>query len=236
MIKVGAVGGDFLVNTQIASDQIEPAITGLANGGFVATWTDYSGTLGDTSVAGVKAQVVDTWGEKVGTEFRVNTQVDAAQFDPAVTKLHDGGFTIAWTDRSATLGDASATSIKAQVFSVTDTNQAPVITSDGGGAKAKLSVAEYATAVTTVRAADADAGTKLTYFIGGGADGDLFTINSVTGQLSFKSAPVFEAPGDAGANNIYDVIVSASDGAITDSQAIAVTVTNVALTAADFIL
>jgi len=40
--------------------------------------------------------------------------------------------------------------------------------------------------------------------------------------LSFLAAPNFEAPGDAGANNVYDVVVQVSDGTLTDSQALAV--------------
>ena len=39
------------------------------------------------------------------------------------------------------------------------------------------------------------------------------------------TAPDFEAPADAGGNNVYDVIVQASDGTLTDTQAIAVAVT-----------
>ena len=47
------------------------------------------------------------------------------------------------------------------------------------------------------------------------------------GALTFVAAPDFEAPTDAGGDNVYDVTVSATDGTFTDSQAIAVTVTNV---------
>ena len=46
-------------------------------------------------------------------------------------------------------------------------------------------------------------------------------------RLSFINAPDFEAPSDVGPNNVYNVTVQVSDGALTDSQAIAVTVTNV---------
>src|SRR4029079_3548556 len=54
-----------------------------------------------------------------------------------------------------------------------------------------------------------------------------FAINSSTGVLSFASAPNFEVPTDVGGNNVYDVTVQVSDGSLTDTQAIAVTVTNV---------
>ena len=80
-----------------------------------------------------------------------------------------------------------------------------MITSNGGGATAAVSVAENTTAVTTVTATDTDAGATLTYSIIGGADAAKFTINATTGVLAFVSAPNFEAPTDAGANNVYDV-------------------------------
>ena len=89
-----------------------------------------------------------------------------------------------------------------------------------------MSVAENGTTVTTVRAVDANVNDILSYAISGGADAALFQINAATGALSFKVAPNFEAPGDVGANNVYDVIVLASDGSLTDTQAIAVTVTD----------
>ncbi|MBA3966393.1 MAG: hypothetical protein H0X47_11570, partial [Nitrospirales bacterium] len=43
--------------------------------------------------------------------------------------------------------------------------------------------------------------------------------------LTFITAPDFQTPGDVGGDNIYDVIVQASDGTAVDTQAIAVTVT-----------
>ena len=42
-----------------------------------------------------------------------------------------------------------------------------------------------------------------------------------------QSSPNYEAPGDAGGNNVYDVIVSATDGANVTTNAVAITVTNV---------
>jgi hypothetical protein len=103
---------------------------------------------------------------------------------------------------------------------------APVITSNGSGATASLNVAENATAVTTVTATDADAST-LSYSIVGGVDAAKFGINSTSGALSFIAGPDFEAPTDSGANNVYDVVVQVGDGVYTDTQTLAVTVTDV---------
>ncbi|MEJ1161702.1 beta strand repeat-containing protein [Prosthecomicrobium sp. N25] len=103
---------------------------------------------------------------------------------------------------------------------------APTITSNGGGATAVVDVLENTTAVTTVTASDADSAT-ITYRIAGGADAALFTVDPATGKLAFVNAPDFETPRDAGGDNIYDVIVEASDGLNTDWQKVAVRVGNV---------
>jgi len=105
-------------------------------------------------------------------------------------------------------------------------NDAPVITSDGGGDTAAVSVAENTTAVTTVIAADPDS-SSLTYSIIGGSDAGKFQINASSGALSFIAAPDFEIPGDSDHNNTYVVQVQASDGSLTDTQTITVGVTNV---------
>ena len=110
---------------------------------------------------------------------------------------------------------------------VTNVNEAPVITSDGGGATATVSAAENQTAVTTVTSADVDGGTP-SYAITGGSDAALFSINSASGTLTFNTAPDFESPIDTGGNNVYDVTVQVADGnGGTHTQAIAVSVTNV---------
>src|SRR5438132_6914921 len=62
------------------------------------------------------------------------------------------------------------------------TNSAPIITSNGGGTTASISVAENGTAVTTVTATDVD-GQTLIYSISG-TDAAKFSINSSTGVLT----------------------------------------------------
>ena len=67
----------------------------------------------------------------------------------------------------------------------------------------------------------------MSYSITGGADAALFHIDVVTGALTFVSAPNFEVPTDVGSDRVYDVTVQASDGTLTTSQNIAVTVGDV---------
>ncbi|MBO1081784.1 DUF4214 domain-containing protein [Roseomonas haemaphysalidis] len=110
------LGGEFLVNTETQNYQIEPAITGLTNGGFVVAWMDQSGLGGDANGFGIKAQVFDAAGARTGTEFLVNTVTENAQHVPAITGLSNGGFVVTWQDQSGLGGDASGSGIKAQVF------------------------------------------------------------------------------------------------------------------------
>src|SRR5262249_26171462 len=103
-------------------------------------------------------------------------------------------------------------------------NEAPVITSNGGGDTATLTVMENTVVAGAVAASDPD-GTA-TYTIAGGADADKFTIDAATGTLKFIAAPNYEAPADADGDNHYAVVVAASDGALQDTQTPTITVAN----------
>lgn len=97
---------------------------------------------------------------------------------------------------------------------------APAITSNGGAPTAAITVTEGGTAVTVVQA-----GPGAAYAIAGGLDAALFQIDAATGTLRFVNNPSHGAPQDAGADNIYDVQVTASDAFGSDTQALAVRVT-----------
>ena len=118
-------------------------------------------------------------------------------------------------------------SIKIDVVAV---NDAPVITSNGGGATATVSIVENGTVVTTVTATDVDSANR-TYSIvddyGTSPDADKFTIDPVTGALSFNTPPDYELYGSALETNDYKVTVKVCDGeGGEDLQTITVTVTD----------
>ena len=81
--------------------------------------------------------------------------------------------------------------------------------------------------LSCLRIVELGTGSTLTYSIAGGPDAALFTIDPTTGNLTFKSAPDYEHPSDASADNIYNVTVQVSDGIHTDSQSLTVNVINV---------
>lgn len=135
------------------------------------------------------------------------------------------GITIDYTGqpRSATTPTAGAW----ENSYIPQTNTAPpVITSDGGVPNVNLVLPENTITVTTVIATDADPGTTITYSIVDTLDGARFIIDPATGVLKFAPAPDFENPADDDANNIYFVIVQASDGELSTNQRFKIKITN----------
>jgi alpha-tubulin suppressor-like RCC1 family protein len=132
----------------------------------------------------------------------------------------------AYVFRAYVINDEGTTYGSLEDFS---TNLPPVIISDGGNTNVSLSVAENSTAVSTVSATDADPGQTITYSISGGADAARFSIGATSGVVTFSAAPDYEAPADANADNVYTVIVRATDNGNppkSATQTLSVTVTN----------
>ena len=101
---------------------------------------------------------------------------------------------------------------------MTNVNEAPVITSGTTG-----SVAENAAAnavVYTAQASDVDASSTLRYSLGG-TDAASFDIDAISGAVTLRESANFEAKPS------YNIQVIASDGVLSDSKAVTVSVTDV---------
>ena len=90
----------------------------------------------------------------------------------------------------------------------------------------EYSVDENTTGVTTVEATDPD-GDAVTYSLSG-SDANAFTLGSSSGELAFVDAPDYEAPADSDADNVYGITVSASDGTVSASLGLVITVADLA--------
>ena len=106
------VGGEFLVNTANGGTQQKAEVTGLPDGHFVVVWEDESGVGGDSSRSGIKAQLFEADGTKIGGEILVNTFTPDYQRLPKVAALANGDFVVTWN----TANDGNGTSVSAQVF------------------------------------------------------------------------------------------------------------------------
>ncbi len=148
----------------------------------------------------------------------------------------DGTATLSGTPTNADVGghnvvlavsDGLLNGTQSFTITVGNSNDAPSITSNGGGATAAIAVAENQAGVTTVSASDADGDTP-SFSISGGADAGLFAVDANSGALSFNTARDFESPTDANGDGVYTVEVTAGDGnGGSDTQTISVTVTDV---------
>jgi hypothetical protein len=103
-----------------------------------------------------------------------------------------------------------------------EANRAPTITM----ANSNFSLNENTTIVTTITAEDTDQD-SLQYSISGGADHMLFVINAQTGEISFAVPPNFENPMDEGGDNTFYIDVGVSDGYLTDTLTLMITIENV---------
>ena len=117
---------------------------------------------------------------------------------------------------------------------VADVNEAPVLlkTSDSSdaGTSIALNVNENVTRINTgLTATDQDQGDSLTWSISG-EDAARFQINDTTGALRWRSNPDYEnlpADGRGTNKNIYDVTITVTDGSISDSVELDITLANV---------
>ena len=101
-----------------------------------------------------------------------------------------------------------------------EANTAPVLTG-----LIDFAVDENTTEVATFQASDAD-GDVISYSING-QDAGAFSIGGQSGVLVFRDSPDFENPADEDQDNLYQLSVVASDGQLSASLGIVVTVNDV---------
>ena len=128
---------------------------------------------------------------------------------------------------TATEAGNAVTATRSVAVTVTNISegQAPGFTSGGSASFAENGTGAVYTAVATPDVTGASIG----YSISGGADSAKFSIDSSSGAVRFVSSPDFEAPTDAGSNNVYDLVITATEAgnAVTATRSVAVTVTNI---------
>ncbi len=132
--------------------------------------------------------------------------------DPATT----GNITATYTVSDTNGGTDTATLTIIVVPNAAPTIQEPV----------SFAVLENQSLAANLQANDPE-DDPLTWSISGGPDELLFSIDPVTGVLSFLSPPDFDTPLDQGADNQYNVSVTVADAFGSDSQDVLITVLDV---------
>ena len=195
---------------------------------------------------GDPVEATDT-ADDVLTYSLTGAAADDFEIDPATAQITVGSrtvldheatptYSVTVTAREAS-GDTDAT--VTVTITVNDVNEAPMVTD---GVTMQMHAEDDAdigtddmdvVMVDTYMATDPEERT-LTWSVEG-ADADRFEIVEATGVLTFKDAPNYEMPADAGSNNVYNVTVVATDDGVdaddmnemTAMRDVVITVTNV---------
>lgn len=217
---------DFVINVNDLNDNALSVVSdanatanGVAENAAVDTVVNLEGLATDPDGT---ANVTYALTSNPGNHFKIDAATGVVTTTAtALDYENDTSITIRIEASENTHGDSASADF---VIAVSDLNDvAPAFTS-----AATASITENTTAVVTVTTTETDTvGSAHTYTVTGGDDAGLFSVGAISGDLVFDAAPNFEAPGDTGINNVYEVEVTANDGANNTVQAISVTVTGV---------
>ena len=147
--------------------------------------------------------------------FDIDANTGVVSYNGSGGLDYESGSTSYSLDIYAHSSDGSSASASFPV-NITDVNEAPVFASTSGSANAPENSTEV---FYTASASDEDAGASITYSLAsGGADNDLFNLNTASGGLSFKAAPDYETFLDSDNDGVYQVTISASDGSLSSGN------------------
>ena len=109
------LGNQFQIHSSPYYHCSGPKIAVLTDGGFVVTYEsgNWNGNGIDGSGYGVHGQKFDSTGNKIGSEFLINTYTTGNQFYQFVTALGNGGFVVVWQSQNQ---DGSGYGIYGQQF------------------------------------------------------------------------------------------------------------------------
>ncbi len=221
----GAGGSGVVVIRYAIPDTTAPIITGPS----LATGATSSISIPETatSVFTFSANETVTW-SKSGTDgsfFTISAggalTITTRDFESPADSDSNNSYIVVITATD------SANNVTNQTLTVniTNVNEAPSITTNSSLPTHSISQSENTSSVITYTGTDVDAGTSLSWSLSG-TDASDFSIVSGTGVLSFAANPDFEAPADSDGNNSYIVIITLSDGVLTDTQTLTITITD----------
>ncbi|HEX2591856.1 MAG TPA: hypothetical protein VHL34_10195, partial [Rhizomicrobium sp.] len=126
------------------------------------------------------------------------------------------------TGNTLTLVGAQFNKLTAGDFGLSNTP--PTFTSGPTASESENSDPSHVVYQATVN--DPDGGPAV-FSLEKGGDNDLLSINSSTGEITFKNSPDFENPQDVGGDNTYNIVIHANDGTNDVTKSVATSVTDV---------
>ena len=171
----------------------------------------------------------EVWHSSDGINWEQTTAgVDwSGRYDHASVVYSNKMWVIGGYDGSSRLNDVWYSPLLINTFNFTPLdyapaqNQAPTFTSATSATVDENTITAY-----TATGTDPDNGT-LAFTITDGADAELFTINSSSGELAFLEAPDYENPADSNADNNYSLTLQLHDGSAATELDLVISVSNV---------
>ncbi len=204
----------------VSDDSFGYSVSLTNNGSVVAIGAPYNDDNGSSSgQVSLYQNINDTWNQ-IGNS--INGQNTGDESGYAVSLAGDGSVVAV----GAPMHDPTENDNRGHVR-IYQVDLIPIVSGPSelaGSTTSSKAIQENSTTVHTFTANE-----TVTWSLSGGTDQELFTIDSSTGALSFKTAPDYENPTDSDTNNSYLVTVRATDG-IGNSfdQTLTTTVTDIA--------
>ena len=210
-----ADGMEIADNETITREVAENTPKGEPVGALVAA-TDSEGDVLTYTLGGTNASLfsIDVATGQLRTSAALDREVSGGDSYMVMVTATDPSFT-----------DAADSDMIEVTINVTNVNEDPKLTGPASARVAENTTISTPIATTAYEATDDedDADVVLTL---SGTDAAAFSL--VAGEVTFKALPNFEAPKDAGRNNVYNITVVATDSdGQTDEMGVIVTVTNV---------
>lgn len=173
-----AVDDEFQVNSYTTSQQRNPQVAAVDDGGFVVVWSSDGSYGPDTAAHSIQAQRYAADGAPVELQFQVNSYSTSFQANAAVSIFDSGGFVVVWDSEGSYGDDSSSRSVQAQILD-----------SDGDPVGGEFQVNTY----TTSYQDDPDVATNgddtfMVVWKSAGSSGTDSSVGSIQGQ-------VFQADG-----------------------------------------
>ena len=234
VISATEVGNTFIATRSVAVTvtdvgDVAPAFTSGSSTTFTENGTGAVYTAAATpDVTGVSMSYSISGGTD-SAKFSINSSSGVVGFVSSPdfeTPTDAGGDNVYNLVISATESGNTRSATQSVAVTVTDVGDvAPVF-----GGVSSATFAENGTGAVYTAAVTPDVtGAGISYSISGGADSAKFSINSSSGVVGFKTSPDFETPTDAGSDNVYNLVISATEVGNTfiATRSVAVTVTDV---------
>ena len=233
IISATEVGNTFIATRSVAVtvqdvNELAPSFASGNSASFAENGTGVAYTaLATPRVSGSMSYSIS--GGADSAQFSINSSSGVVGFVSSPdfeTPTDAGGDNVYDLIISATESGNTRSATQSVAVTVTDVGDvAPLLSSGSSATFAENGTGPVYTAVATPDVT----GASMTYSISGGTDSAKFSINSSSGVVGFKSSPDFETPTDAGGDNVYDLIVSATEVGNTfiATRSVAVTVSDV---------